>query len=131
MPSNSGVLSLFFCGAWFFYFYAANLTDPVFGLFSFDSSELPIITIYAIYIPIFVKFIIKEGKKNIFKNTVMPIFAIIAAIFMVFVAVYAHGIRPYQSAAANGTFAFPVLFYLIVFAVIMAIGAIFYKKRAK
>ena len=131
MPSNSGVIALFFCAAWFFYFYAANLTKPVFGLFSFDSSELPIITIYAIYIPIFVKFIIKEGKKNIFKNTVMPIFAIIAAIFMVFVAVYAHGIRPYQSAAANGTFAFPVLFYLIVFAVIMAIGAIFYKKRAK
>ena len=131
MPSNSGVLALLFCGAWYFYFYGANLTAPVFGIFSFDSSELPIITIYAIYIPIFVMFIIKEGKKNIFKNTVMPIFGLIASLFMVFVAVYAHGVKPYLAAAENGEFAFPVLFYLIVFAVIMTVGALFYKKNEK
>jgi APA family basic amino acid/polyamine antiporter len=131
MPSNSGALALFCCGAWFFYFYAANLTKPVFGLFSFDSSELPIITIYALYIPIFVMFIIKEGKKNIFKNIVMPVLALIAEVFMVFVAVYAHGIRPYQNAAANGEFAFPVLFYLIVFTVIMAIGWFMYQSKNK
>ena len=131
MPSNSGGIALFFCAAWFFYFYAANLTKPVFGLFSFDSSELPIITIYAIYIPVFIMFIIKEGKKNIFKNIVMPVLATLASLFMVFVAIYAHGIRPYQAAAENGEFAFPVLFYLIVFAVIMAIGALLYKKKEK
>lgn len=131
MPSNSGVLALLFCGAWYFYFYAANLTKPVFGLFSFDSSELPIITIYAIYIPIFVMFIVKEGKKNIFKNIVMPIFAVLASAFMVFVAVYAHGIKPYLTAAENGEFSFPVLFYLIVFAVIMAIGALLYKRTSE
>ena len=131
MPSNSGVIALFFCAAWFFYFYAANLTKPVFGLFSFDSSELPIITIYAIYIPVFIMFIIKEGKKNIFKNIVMPVLATLASLFMVFVAIYAHGIRPYQAAAENGEFAFPVLFYLIVFAVIMAIGALLYRKKEK
>ena len=129
MPSNSGVLALLCCGAWFFYFYAANM-NPIFGLFNFDSSELPIITIYALYIPIFIMFIVKEGKKDTFKNVFMPILAIIASLFMVFVAIYAHGIRPYQQAAANGTFAFPVLFYLIVFAVIMGIGALFYKKKA-
>lgn len=126
MPSNSGVLALLCCGAWFFYFYAANLTDPVFGLFSFDSSELPIITIYAIYIPIFIMFIVKEGKKNIFKNVIMPILAVIMSLFMVFVAIYAHGISPYQ---ASETFTFPVLFYLIVFAVIMLIGALLYKSK--
>ena len=131
MPSNSGVLALLFCGAWYFYFYAANLTNPVFGLFSFDSSELPIITIYAIYIPIFVMFIIKEGKKNIFRNMIMPILATVASVFMVFVAIYAHGVKPYLDAAENGKFAFPVLFYLIVFAVIMAIGAFFYRKKEK
>ena len=131
MPSNSGVIALFFCAAWFLYFYAANLTKPVVGLFSFDSCELPIITIYAIYIPVFIMFIIKEGKKNIFKNIVMPVLATLASLFMVFVAIYAHGIRPYQAAAENGEFAFPVLFYLIVFAVIMAIGALLYKKKEK
>lgn len=131
MPSNSSVLALLFCGSWYFYFYAANLTKPVFGLFSFDSSELPIITIYAIYIPIFVMFIIKEGKKDIFKNIVMPILGLIASLFMMFVAVYAHGVKPYMDAAEKGEFAFPVLFYLIVFAVIMLIGACFYKKKEK
>jgi len=130
MPGNAGTLALLFCGLWYFYFYGANLTAPIFGMFSFDSSELPIITIYALYIPMFIVFIKKEGKKNIFKNTVMPVLAILASMFMVFVAVYAHGIRPYQAAAANGEFAFPVLFYLIVFTVFMAIGAMFYKKKA-
>ena len=129
MPANSSVLGLLFCAFWFFYFYAANLTAPVFGVFSFDSSELPIITIYGMYIPIFVMFIVKEGKKSVFKNIVMPAIGVIACAFMMFVAVYAHGIRPYQIAAANGEFSFPVLFYLIVYAVIMGIGAILYKKK--
>lgn len=129
MPCNAGVLGLLFCGIWYFYFYGANLTTPIFGMFSFDSSELPIITIYALYFPMFIVFIKKEGKKNIFKNIIMPALASIASLFMVFVAVYAHGIRPYQIAAANGEFAFPVLFYLIVFAVIMAIGALLYKEK--
>lgn len=129
MPENAGVLGLLFCAIWYFYFYGANLTATIFGIFSFDSSELPIITIYGLYIPIFITFIKKEGKKNIFKNIVMPLLATIASLFMVFVAIYAHGIRPYQIAAANGEFAFPVLFYLIVFAVIMTIGAVLYKKK--
>ena len=129
MPANAGILALLFCGAWYFYFYGANLTSPIFGVFSFDSSELPIITTYALYIPMFFFFIRKEGKKNVFRNTVMPILAIVSSLFMVFVAVYAHGIRPYRDAAANGEFAFPVLFYLIVFVVIMAIGALFYRKN--
>lgn len=131
IPSNSGALTLMICGGWFFYFYGANLTKPIFGVFSFDSSELPIITIYAMYIPIFLMFIIKEGRKNIFKNTIMPALAIIASLFMIFVAVYAHGIKQYREAALEGEFAFPVLFYLIVYTVIMVIGALLYKSKSK
>ena len=130
MPGNAGVLALVICSAWYFYFYGANLTAPIFGAFSFDSSELPIITTYAMYIPMFVTFAVKEGRQNVFKNAVMPVLATVAALFMMFVAVYAHGIRPYREAAQRGEFAFPVLFYLIVFAVIMTIGAVFYKRRA-
>lgn len=137
MPTNASVFGLLVCGAWLFYFYGANLWGnpetgkPLFGLFSFDSSELPIITIYAFYIPIFLMFIIKHGKENTFKNIVMPLIGIIASAFMVFAAVYAHGITPYLNAKANGEFSFPVLFYLIVFAVIMVIGMFFYKKDGK
>lgn len=131
MPVNSSVLTLLFCGAWLFYFYGANLTKPIFGAFSFDSSELPIITIYALYIPIFIMFIVKEGKKNVFKNIIMPILATISSIFMIFVAIYAHGIAKYKEAIKSGEFAFPVLFYLIVFAVIMVIGILLYKRKNK
>ena len=133
MPSNSGIVALLVCGFWFFYFYAANLTAPVFGPFSFDSSELPIITIYGMYIPIFLMFIVKRKKEDgsIFKNVVMPVLALIATVFMIFVAIYAHGIVPYQAAAENGEFSFPVLFYLIVYIVVMVVGALLYKSKAK
>jgi APA family basic amino acid/polyamine antiporter len=129
MPANAGVLALLLCAGWYFYFYGANLSAPIFGVFSFDSSELPIISIYAIYIPIFIAFIRKEGKTQRFKNVVMPILAIVAAAFMIFVAFYAHGIRPWRAAAEQGEFAFPVLFYLIVFAAILSLGALWYRKH--
>lgn len=137
MPSNSGVLALGICASWFFYFFAANLNaTPVFGLFSFDSSELPIITIYALYIPIFILFIKKEGKnakgtKAIIRDIVMPALALVASAFMVIVAILAHGVLPYLDAKENGSFAFPVAFYLIVFIVIMTLGMLFYRKTHK
>lgn len=131
MPVNSSVLTLLFCGAWLFYFYGANLTKPIFGVFSFDSSELPIITIYALYIPIFIMFMVREGKKSVFKNIIMPSLATISSLFMIFVAIYAHGIAKYKEAAKVGEFAFPVLFYLIVFAVIMVIGILMYNRKSK
>lgn len=129
MPTNSSIFGLLMCGIWLFYFYGANLTTPILGLFSFDSSELPIITIYALYIPIFFMFIVKNGKENKFKNIFLPILGIISSVFMIFAAFYAHGISKYQVAAANGEFSFPVLFYLIIFAIIMLVGKIFYKKQ--
>ena len=38
------------------------------------------------------------------------------------IAIMGHGVFPCQQAAAQGKFSFPVLFYLIVFAVIMVLG---------
>lgn len=136
MPNNSSILAILMCGMWFFYFAAGNLVDKgvygvdgIFGLFNFDSSELPIITVYALYIPIFVMFIIKEGKKNIFKNIVMPILGVIASLFMIFAAAYSHGYEPYIEGLEDNVFKIPALFYLIVFVVIMGIGLLFYKKN--
>ena len=66
MTTNSAIWGLFVCAAWLVYFYGANLTaTPWFGKFSFDSSELPIITIYALYIPMFIMFMKKEKGKII------------------------------------------------------------------
>ncbi len=131
MTTNSSVWGLFVCAAWLLYFYGANLTSGWFGLFNFDSSELPIITIYAMYIPIFIAWMKKEKEMGAFKRFVLPIISLLACLFMVFAAVYAHGITPYLAAKADGKFSFPVLFYLIVFAVIMILGAIFRKSSKK
>lgn len=125
MTTNSAIWGLFISALWLLYFYGANLTEGWFGLFNFDSSELPIVTIYAMYIPMFISWIKKEKDLSTFKRFVLPIISIVACLFMVFAAIYAHGITPFMVAKENGKFSLPVLFYLIVFGVIMGIGAIF------
>jgi APA family basic amino acid/polyamine antiporter len=104
------------CGAWLLYFFGANLVPASwFGPFSFDSSELPIVTLYAMYIPIFIVMMNKEKDLNFFRRYLMPFLAICACIFMVIAACYAHGMA--------------VLYYLIIFAVIMALGLILNHQR--
>lgn len=134
MPSNSCIIGLVIVAAWLVYFYGANLAPQGwFGKFNFDSSELPIITIYALYIPMFIMFMVKEKGLNPLKRFVLPAMGIIGSGFMVFAAIYSHGYIPYITAKEAGQgFSCPVLFYLIVFVVIMAIGLILMKpKKAK
>ena len=116
MPGNSATFSLLVNAFWLLYFYGANLTGPWFGKFSFDSSELPIVTLYAMYIPMFIMFMKKADDLNGFKRYLMPALGLCGCVFMVYAAFAAYGTT--------------VLFYLIVFAVFMVIGNFFYKKRA-
>ena len=127
MATNSSIWGLFVCALWLIYFYGANLAPDGgwFGLFNFDSSELPIVTIYALYIPMFIMWMKKEKDLPVFKRFILPSIAIVACGFMVFAAVYAHGVTPFKLAKEAGTFSFPVLFYLIIFAVIMFVGFFF------
>jgi len=131
MVTNSAIWGLFACCLWMVYFFGANLSSGWFGLFNFDSSELPIVTIYAMYIPIFIMWMKKEKDLGTFKRFVLPSLSILSCLFIIFAAIYAHGITPYLDAKKEGRFAFPVLFYLIVCVVIMLIGAIFYRKSKK
>lgn len=116
MPNNSAIFSLAVDGFWLLYFYGANLTAPWFGSFSFDSSELPIVTLYGMYIPMFIMFAIKSKELGGFKRWVMPALGFCGCCFMVYAAFAAYGKT--------------VWFYLIVFAVVMAIGNLFYHKDA-
>ncbi|AET70801.1 amino acid transporter [Desulfosporosinus orientis DSM 765] len=119
MPTNSSILGLLLSGVWLLYFYGANLTPvPWFGPFSFDSSELPIVTIYAMYIPIFLMLMAKEKSLNVFRRFIMPFLAVCACVFMVIAAFYAHGVKT-------------VGCYLIIFAVIMAVGMIINSQKTK
>lgn len=123
VPNNSGVITLLFCAVWFFYFYGANLnSNSIFGVFSFDSSELPILSIYMLYIPIFIIYLKKNWKTINIKDKLLNITSIILALFMIFCAIYAHGIKPFKDASINGNFSFPILFYMIIFLIIMGIG---------
>jgi len=116
MPSNSSILSLAFSAFWLLYFYGANLGGGWFGSFDFDSSELPIITLYGLYIAIFVQFMRKETELNTFRRVVMPLLGLVGCAFMVYAAFAGHG-------WSN------VLHYLVIFAVFMAVGNLFYKKE--
>ncbi len=131
MVTNSSIWGLFVCSAWLVYFYGANLTDGWFGYFNFDSSELPIVTIYGMYIPMFIVWMVKEKELGFVKRFLLPIISTVACGFMVFAAVYAHGITPYNIAKEKDEFAFPVLFYLIIFAIIMFVGAVVRKSKKK
>ncbi len=132
LPANSSIVALVIISAWLVFFYGANLVPtPWFGYFNFDSSELPIITIYAFYVPIFIMFMKKEKDLPFVKRILLPSLGVIGSLFMVVAAIYSHGYQPYIAAKTEGKFSCPVLFYLIVFAVIMAIGALFMKGKEK
>lgn len=115
MPNNSSIFGLLVCGAWGLYFYLANLAGTWSGAFVFDSSELPIITIYLLYIPIFIAWMKKEKDEKALTRFVLPIAAIIASAFMVYASIVGHGM-------AN-------VWYLIVFAIVMVIGYFFSKPK--
>ena len=143
MPTNSAIFGLVVTWAWLFYFYCANLggiftaqydaetAGSLIGLigshnadtgvisvnwFGFDSSEIPIVTVYALYLPIFIRMMTLKDL-SVFKRFVMPSLAILGSLFMVFAAVYAHK--------------WNVLFYLIVFGVIMLCGFLFRNSERK
>ena len=115
MPSNSAVFALMITAAWFLYFYASNLAGMWSGPFVFDSTELPIITIYLMYLPIFIQWMRKEKGQPVLRRFVLPILALCGSAFMVVACIFGHGMA--------------CLWYLIVFAVIMAIGALVYKPK--
>lgn len=115
MPTNSSVFALLLSGIWLLYFYGANLTEPWFGFFCFDSSELPIVTIYAMYIPIFIMMMKKEKDLSFFKRFVMPIVTLAGCLFMIVAAWFSHKMA--------------VVAYLIIFAAVMIIGSMFSNKQ--
>ena len=123
MPHNSSAFALLTCAVWFVYFILMGLGLFDFGVVSkygFDSSELPIITIYPMYVPILIVMMIKEKDVHPFKRFVLPALSIVGVGIIIAASILKHGI-------AN-------VWYLIVFAMIMAAGAAVYylgnKKNA-
>lgn len=115
MPHNSAIVGLLLCGFWGLYFFLANLAGTWSGPFVFDSSELPIITIYMLYLPIFVMWIKKATDETAMRRYVLPLLAICGSLFMIYASIMGHDIACF--------------WYLIVFAAVMAVGFAFSKEK--
>ena len=74
-------------------------------------------TIYAMYIPIFIMIMVKEKSLSFFNRYLMPFLSICACIFMMIAACYAHG----QD----------VIFFLIIYAVVMVLGMMLRDSKKK
>ena len=119
MPHNSAVFALLVTAIWFVYFYLTNLA-AIWGPkapFVFDSTELPIITIYLMYLPIFFQWMRKEKDQTVVRRFVLPILASIGSAFMVLACIIGHGMACF--------------WYMIVFVVVMAVGALFERANKK
>ena len=115
MPANSGIFALMVTAAWFLYYYATNIARIWQGPFVFDSSELPIITIYLMYLPMLIQWIRKEKDQPVLRRFVMPILALCGSVFMVIACIVSHKMG--------------CVWYLIVFTGIMLIGGLVKKRK--
>ncbi len=115
VPGNSGIFALMVSTAWFLYYYVTNISGIWTGIFAFDSSELPIITLYLMYLPMLIQWMRKETDQNFLRRFLMPGLSLCGCLFMLFASVRAHKTD--------------CLWYLIVFAVIMIIGALSDQKK--
>ena len=116
MPHLSAFVGLVLIVVWFAYYYLSNLLAAWTGPFVFDSSELPIITIYLMYLPILIQWMRKEKEQPLLRRFVLPILALCGSIFMVVASVFSHG--------------WGCLWYLVVFAVFMVIGGLLNRSAA-
>ena len=87
------------------------------GPFRFDSSELPVITLYAMYIPIYLMFMKKARNERPFRRFVLPALALIGAVFMILAAVFSYKMD--------------CVYYLLVYAAAMALGWLLDRKNHK
>lgn len=111
MPHNSAIFTLLMCAVWFVYFILLGSGLFSFGTvsnYAFDSSELPIITLYALYIPILISMIVKERELNPFKRFVLPILSLLGIGVIIYASIMKHKMGN--------------VWYLIVFAAIMLVG---------
>ena len=122
MAPSSATVGLLMCIVWMVFFYCSQFSSfgQSMGIFAFDPTELPIVTSYFLYIPIFFMMLFRLKDVNGFKRFIAPLIAIIGCVFMMVATIYSH-----QKF---------VIGYLILFVIINAIGMMFFgnkKKKAK
>ena len=115
MPIKSAVIGLIITAVWMLQWEFGLIRGMLPEIISFENDELPIITLYAFYIPIFINMMRHSKELHPVKRFVLPSLSIIACLFMIFCAFYAYKVQAF--------------YYLFVFAAIMLVGLMFYRDK--
>lgn len=114
MPIKSAILGLVATAVWALQWEFGLIRGVLPAFISFENDELPIITLYAFYIPIFINMMRHSKGMHPVKRFVFPSLSILACLFMIFCAFYAYKIQAF--------------YYLFIFAAIMLVGLMFYRN---
>jgi len=120
MPPTSAAISLLFCAIMFFIIFA-NVSDMSgypylyhrrwFGDVNFALSSLAPISLMGMYIPVFIAVMIKQKTWGGFNRFVMPGLSFLGAVLMIYMVFYTNWVGAW--------------WYMLFFAIIMGIAAIF------
>ena len=114
MPITSAIIGFAIAAVWMLQIEFSG-RNKLPRIFAFGYDEVVIITLYALYIPIFINMMIKSKDLHPVKRFVFPSLSLLSCAFMIYSAFVAYGIN--------------AIYYLIVFAVIMLIGLMFYRDK--
>ena len=117
MPPASCVAALILTLIWLAQWELGFIRGLLPEFLCFEHDELPIITLYGGYIPIFISMMIKERDLNFIDRFLFPSLATVCSVFM--------------SASAVISYKTETLYYLAVFAVITLIGLLFYRWQGR
>lgn len=123
MPLKSAILGIGMMGFWLFqtstlFFQgplAFNGTGNPSWLFAWEADEVCIITIYALYIPMFIHIMLHKKEYNPLYRFVIPFLSLLSSLLMCYSAYIGYGIQ--------------ILYYLIFFILIMAVGLFMTDKK--
>ncbi len=91
IPVFSCMTGLFLSILWLIIYFHTQLSEGAFfSLLAFDSSELPVVTAYITYIPIFFMYMKECRKKNLYGKCILSGAGICACLFMAYSAIIAH-----------------------------------------
>jgi APA family basic amino acid/polyamine antiporter len=115
MPTISALIGLAISIVWMFQWEFGLIRGKLPAVISFENDELPIITLYAFYIPIFISMMVKSKDLHPVKRFIFPALSICSSCFMIYAAFLAYKIE--------------AIYYLLVFTLIMLIGLMFYRNK--
>jgi len=111
MPICSSLWGLLLALFWLLHYHGGHAW---FGPFGYDTSELPVITLYALYSPIFFMTMVRERDLGFFRRFLLPLLSLAGCAFMVTASVVSHRTE--------------ILPYLAVFTAVMGLGG-FHRRR--